>query len=382
VQTLQSVLLYGDYEWRPELLPRAEFERRLGEARRLMRENDWDKLLVYGDSRENAALCYFTNIVPNQRWSLLLVGIERDPRVVASVGPRDIPSIKRLTWVDDILASSDAKAALSEWLRESGSSNGPGRIAIAGLAQMRARIGGDIVSACGGPGGVVDATDALVAIRRVKSPAELSLLRKSYSLLQDAFAEVEDRRKAGSGIAAAVIAAEKAARHAGAQDVRSLCRSGRARPLAPVAGASDAEAGAPWSVYLAVRCCGYWTEGLTTLPFARCEAVAAMRDLVGKASAHVKQGLPFAQWQHDCGSPDTKSGRARTSLSARAHGLSLDAEPWLASQSGDVFAAPGAFMILGRATSAEGDEIMESATVFFDDAGRSELRPLRRGSTA
>ena len=145
---------------------------------------------------------------------------------------------------------------------------------------MRANIGRDVVEVCGGFGEIVDATPALATLRQVKSANELRLLRDCYRILQGAFAEIEQRRQSGSAIAAAMIAAERTARLAGAQDVRSLCNAGAHGPLHPIGRAAQLNSTGPWSVYLAVRFGGYWTEGFTTLtsePIAGCAGSSRRR---------------------------------------------------------------------------------------------------------
>ena len=53
MQTLQPVLLYGHYAWQQNLQPVTEFESRLATVTDTMRRQNWDALVVHGDSRDN-----------------------------------------------------------------------------------------------------------------------------------------------------------------------------------------------------------------------------------------------------------------------------------------------------------------------------------------
>lgn len=389
MQTLQPVLLYGRYEWQRDVQPVAEFEARLEAVIGVMRAKGWDALVVHGDSRENAALCHLTDVIPNQRWSLALIAPGRPPQLVASVGARDLPAVQRLTWIEDVRAAGEVRTPLSQWLtaiggRESASGRAP-TIGVVDLARMRANIGRDVVEVCGGFGEVVDATAAVAELRKSKSPNELNLLRESYRILQSGFAEVERRRQAGSTIAPALIAAERTARLAGAQDVRSLCNAGGRGPLYPVSRVAQLDSRGPWSVYLAVRFCGYWTEAFSTLASRLTPAMEAARTAAGLAAEAVRAGASGRQlWAAmrpslaGLGSHPMLGPRV-----AREHGLSLDAQPWIAANCAGPISANGAHVVVAAATDGNRQHVIESATVILDEGRPTILfpcRPSRRGA--
>jgi Xaa-Pro aminopeptidase len=383
MQTLQPVLLYGRYEWQRELQPVAEFEARLEAVRRTMRAKGWDAVVVHGDSRENAALCYLTNVVPNQRWGLALIAPGRPPQIVASVGSRDLPAVQRLTWVEDVRASGEVRTPLSQWLTAiAGKERGTGRalkIGVVDLAHMRANIGRDVVETCGGFGEIVDATPVLATLRQPKSPNELKLLRESHRILQDAFAEVEKRRQAGSPIAAALIAAERMARLAGVQDVRSLCNAGGHSALHPVSRAAQLDSRGPWVVYLAVRFCGYWTEAFATFASNPMPVIVAARHAVDVATDKVRAGASGRQLA-DAMKPQIAGFGPHPMLGskiARPHGLSLDVQPWITQDCAERLTGDGAYMVVAGAADGDGRHALASATVILDGAHRTVLHPCR-----
>jgi Xaa-Pro aminopeptidase len=382
MQTLQPVLLYGRYEWQRDLQPVAEFEARLDAVRGVMRANRWDALVVHGDSRENAALCHLTNVVPNQRWGFALIAPDRPPQIVAAVGSRDLPAVQRLTWVEDVRASGEVRTPLSQWLTAIAEQLGAARalkIGVVDLTRMRANIGRDIVEVCGGFGEIVDATPALAALRQPKSQSELKLLRACHRILRDAFAEIEKRRHAGSPISVALIAAERIARLAGAQDVRSLCNAGCRGPLHPISRAAQLDLGEPWSVYLAVRFCGYWTEAFATLASRPTPAIEAARAAVDLAAEGARVG---ASGRHlaDAMKPQLAGFDPHPMLGAkvaRAHGLSLDAQPWITRDSAERLSGDGAYVAVAGAVGGGGRWVLESATLILDGGHRTILHPCR-----
>ena len=335
---------------------------------------------MHGDSRDNAALCHLTNVVPNQRWGLALIAPEQPPRIVASVGARDLPAVQRLTWVDDIQASGDVTAPLTQWLTTiAGKDGAAGRsltIGVADLAQMRAPIGRDVAEVCGGFGEIVDATPVLASLRQPKSPNELALLRASHRLLRYAFAEIEQRRQAGMAIAPALIAAERSARLAGAQDVRMLCNAGARGALRPVSVAAPTETRGPWCVYVAVRFCGYWTEGVTTLADETIPAAQAARAAVAAAARLARAGTTGRQLA-DAMAPHLEGFTRSPMLGAniaRAHGLSLDTEPWISADSTEPLLSHNAYVIAASAIDANGQHALESTTIVLDQPQPDVLR--------
>jgi hypothetical protein len=244
---------------------------------------------------------------------------------------------------------------------------------------MRANIGRDVVEVCGGFGEVVDATPALATLRQVKSANELRLLRDCYRILQSAFAEIERRRQSGSAIAAAMIAAERTARLASAQDVRSLCNAGAHGPLHPIGHAARLDSTGPWSVYLAVRFGGYWTEGFATLTSSRTPVAQAACAAVDAAASAACAGVSGRQLG-DAIKPRLAGFAPHPMLGAsvaRAHGLSLDGEPWIMADSAKRLPGDGAYVVVAGAVDGNGRHALESATMILDGDHQTILHPYR-----
>jgi hypothetical protein len=174
-----------------------------------------------------------------------------------------------------------------------------------------------------------------------------------------------------------VIAAERTARLAGAQDVRSLCNAGGRGPLFPSSHAMKLDPGGPWSVYLAVRFCGYWTEGFETFqsnPSLSTFAVRAALDAAATAMCAGASGRRI--W--DTMKPHLAGFDAHPMLGTklvRAHGLSLDTQPWITNDSGEQLPGEGTYVVAAGATDANGIQTIESVSIMLDGMRRTILYP-------
>ncbi len=385
MQTMQPVLLYGQYEWDQNWLPADEFEARLGIVRRVMADRGWKGVVVHGDSQENGLLCYLTNFIPNQRWGLALIGADGPPRLIVSVGSRDLPAVRKQTWVQDIRATSDIVSALGSWLQEvfdkSHAGSGPGKIGFADAERMRFDVAGKALDACRGFAEVEDASPALVAITRSKRPREIALLRLSYRCLHVALGEVERVWRNGGDDRAALLAGERSARIAGAQDVRMLCSVDGTGALRPIACESPSPSRAgpvePWTVYFALRRGGYWAEAMVTMTGAPSPAQRAARRALESAAASVHAGIScrdlLGRMEADRGSyaghPILGSG------ACRASGRALDGEPWMRADSDEALVENGVYTIAAGVGGGDTGHVLLSTTVLARAAGHEILWP-------
>src|SRR4030095_2851074 len=110
----------------------------------------------------------------------------------------------------------------------------------------------------------VDATPWLRTLMRCKSPGELTIIRQSCAILDAATKALAQAKRAGAGVTASVLEAERTAHYLGAQDVRTLLRIDRGGTLRPFEQAIDFTVD-PLQAYFAVRHVGYWVEGFVSL---------------------------------------------------------------------------------------------------------------------
>jgi Xaa-Pro aminopeptidase len=257
MQTLQPSIVIGSYTWDQDRFPRDEFQIRMAELHRAMDANGWKAALIYGDTREHATLAYFSNFTPRLRWAMGLFPREGEPRLLGSMSSRDVPAMKLMTWIPDVMSGWTWESAFDPWLARLA---GPEPIGIGafGLDLMRPALYRSLEKSLGNRVRLHSA-DAILARPPVLRPRERSQLREACAVARVA-AEVFVRAwREGMGVEAAALEAELSARRMAAQDVRTLLSFDRGRTLSPFRGAFDAKSDV-LSGYVAVKHMGYWAE--------------------------------------------------------------------------------------------------------------------------
>src|SRR4030095_11444843 len=98
-------------------------------------------------------------------------------------------------------------------------------------------------------------------------------------------------KRAGGGVTAAVLEAERAAHYLGAQDVRTLFSIDRGRTLRPFEQAIDSTVD-PLQAYVAVRHVGYWVESFVSFVASEnpglVKAAGALKAVITSATAGTK----------------------------------------------------------------------------------------------
>ena len=102
MRTMHPVLKRGGLFWDQKLLPPACYAERFARIRSLIAESGDDAWLLYGDVERYGHAAYFSNFLPRTRSALALVPRSGAPAILVSVGQRDIPAAKTLTWIDDL----------------------------------------------------------------------------------------------------------------------------------------------------------------------------------------------------------------------------------------------------------------------------------------
>lgn len=286
--TMTSALLVGPYDWRPELISRAQYETRLAALRAAMARHNAGAVIVHGSALDDAALVWLTGLVPKLGPAFAFVPASGDIRLLFAGGPGMQPSAARQTWIEDVRALRGVEADLMSCLNDMDCGSDLGvalwdgeslsetsRLAIARAAQGRRRL--------------TEAGAEFDALRRSKTDLERALVGQAAVMAAEVLRAFEEALSAGSDLCRSGIVAERAGNACGAQDVRVL---GSRRPggmpllLEPT---HDMQLAAT-NVYVAVRHAGYWAdlygEAGEATELAR-RAQAALR----AALAHIKPGL-------------------------------------------------------------------------------------------
>jgi len=259
VETLHTVLNRGRSVWDQTRLPEAEFRRRLDAVRAGMKERGVDLLLVYGDSWKYGNLAYVSHFIPKNRGALAVVPLEGEPALVIQEPSRNNPFSSTLTWIKETHSVGKFAQGVSEAIKVRGLK--PKRLgAVSVEQQLNIREWRELGKLFEGLEWR-NLGDHFSALRLVKSDAELSLLRETVAILEEALAVCQ--KTAGPGkkefeIAAAI---ERAARRRGVEDFRLLlARSSQPEIGLRPAGESALAKGEAILVLLAASYQRYWAE--------------------------------------------------------------------------------------------------------------------------
>ena len=258
--TMHPTLLIGPYDWQPERLPKSEFLARIQALWKKISDPTCSAVIVYGDNRNHAELAYLSNFVPKLGPALMFIPRAGEPKLLVSGAPNMLVAARRLTWIEEVEPLRDAGKTIVRWLND-GIDSYPGasgcRPALIGDDYMRSALHKQFIESFGHANSFLDATPWLRTLMRCKSPRELAIIREGCAILDAATKALAAASHAAAGITTAVLEAERAAYHLGAQDVRTLFSLDGGRTLMPFEKPIDSTID-PLQAYIAVRHVGYW----------------------------------------------------------------------------------------------------------------------------
>ncbi len=285
---LETTLLTGPYDWDPALTPQAEFDGRIAAVREVMRKHGLDGVFVGGTSPEHGALGYLTGFVPKLGPALAFIPAAGELRLAFSGGGAMQASAERLTYITKLHASRDPQQDCAGWIAEAGGT----RFGLWGDYAITKAVRDNIDRAVPWPVAVLDAD--LDLLRRRKSTGELALIRRACDVLAVTMRTLRSAAAAGAGVRSAALAAERACYAAGAQDVRMLLSARDGGMPQPLIGAADPKAD-PLLACIAVRCAGYWAEGLATITAKSVAALPAAEAALDAMLKTARSGVAASQ---------------------------------------------------------------------------------------
>jgi Xaa-Pro aminopeptidase len=230
MQTLHSVLKHGGLfsDW--DLLPRAMFEDRYARVQAAIAASGDDAWLIYGDAQRYGDVAYVSHFVPRLRSVLVLVPKTGRPDLLASIGSRDIPASKILTWFEEMRPYTRLPGEAVKLVNDRGL--GTARIGLVGTRPSLPVAEWDAIAA-ELPNVVWTERDAAyAALRATKDPAEDDALRRSADAIAAAMREAETALRPGRTVREATAEIDRNLRFAAAEDVRILVASGGGAGLA------------------------------------------------------------------------------------------------------------------------------------------------------
>jgi Xaa-Pro aminopeptidase len=214
-----------------ETLPASEFIGRIERLRSRMHRDGTDLFIVYGDEYRRENLRYVANYWPIFERGMLVVPLERDP--VLLVSPECEHVAREMScWKDIRLVREVGMSYVPEeveftnvrftTVRDVAAEVCPGksnpRVRISGIDAMSAvlheRLKGMLEGAR-----IESGDDVLYALRLVKTPGEVAMLRRAWAICDAAYRAVLDADIVGLTETQAAAIGEKAARDAGAEQV-------------------------------------------------------------------------------------------------------------------------------------------------------------------
>jgi Xaa-Pro aminopeptidase len=285
MRTVQPSIVIGSYVWDQDRVPRDEFQARNAGLNRLMDENGWKAVLVYGDAVEHSALAWFSAFTTRLRWGMALLPREGDPRLLISMSSRDVPAMKLMTWIPDVHSGWNWESAFDPWLARFG--EGPADFGTVGFELMRPPLYASLQKSLGNRFGLHAADDAVAAIRTLR-PRERSIINRASDVVEVAASAFLESWRMGASVEAAALEGERTARMMAAQDVRTLVSFDGGRTLAPYRGDfPPPDAHANLAGYIAVKHMGYWVDDFVTGVKIRSAVLqqsrAALRSILERA---------------------------------------------------------------------------------------------------
>ncbi|MFZ4616750.1 MAG: M24 family metallopeptidase [Rectinemataceae bacterium] len=229
-----------------------EYETRLAKLRESMRAEKADLFMVYGDEYRRESLRYLADYWPIFERGLLLVAPEGEPVLLVSPESEHV-AMAESVWQDirlvrdlgmsyvpeEVEFTNVAFTTIPAVMRELVGS-GSKRVMISGLDAMCKKLYDRLASYVGEGSTVIDGDPALYGLRRIKSPAEVLMLKKTWAICDLGYKALLDSDIVGLTELQAVAIAEKAARDAGAEAiVFSLFSSGEERTNTVVGRATE-----------------------------------------------------------------------------------------------------------------------------------------------
>ena len=288
--TMHPVVLHGCTIWDQERLPLDEFTERLRALTQRMRASGLGGAVIYSDVRNYAGVCYLTQFIPKHSYAVALVTADGEIRLLAKLaGTRDVPYVRALSWVSDIQPVKD----LAGQVREFAAQLKERKIGICGKSVMGVSVYNSITQSCE-DAEWVDWDAELEQLMRQKSYREISVIRDTCGILRCAVDSMRDIYLRDSSVVTAAIEAERAARCAGAMDVRVLYSVDAGNTLLPIEGINELRSD-PAVVYVAVQYSGYWADGFVTLSRKRPAGEEAARTMLLDLLDHMKEGTTVGQ---------------------------------------------------------------------------------------
>jgi Xaa-Pro aminopeptidase len=224
MQTLHPVLKHGGLfsDW--ELLPQSMFADRYARVQKAIAASGDEAWLIYGDAQRYGDVAYVSHFVPRLRSVLVLVPKTGKPDLLASIGSRDIPASKILTWFEEMRPYTRLPGEAVKLVNDRNLS--AARIGLVGTRVSLPVAEWDAIAAELPNVVWTDRDEQYAAVRRTKDAAEDGALRRSADAVAAAMREAEHALRPGRTVREATAQIDRGLRFAAAEDIRILIANG------------------------------------------------------------------------------------------------------------------------------------------------------------
>jgi Xaa-Pro aminopeptidase len=210
---------------------------------------------------------------------------------LVSIGARDIPAMRQMTWIGDVHSGWGWAETFDPWLGEFLDRAGelPVRVGMLGQDLMRSPFLETLRASIGDSVALEPADAAFASLLSVRRPREMAMIREACSLADAASRAMESAWRGAADAMASAVAAERAARAMAAHDVRVLFSVDGGRTLLSFYGVVEGRAD-PMVAYIAVKYMGYWADAFVTITDRPTEALARAREALDAMLAVARPG--------------------------------------------------------------------------------------------
>ena len=377
MRTMHPVLKRGGLYWDRALLPPSAYEARFRNVQRAIAASGDDAWLVYGDVETYGALAWFSNFLPRTRSALALVPREGAPTLLLSVGLRDVPAAKTLTWIDDARPFTRLPRTLVGLIEEKRLASA--RIGLACVEELLPIKDWNEISKALPNAHFVSRTRALSDLRARKDDCEIEAVRRAAKIVSGALDLFANALKPGLAMRAATAQVDRYLRANGAEDLRIMVAGGE-QTGASLRPADDRvlKQGDAILLYVAAETQRYWAEGART--FVLGAASEAQRRLAANAEtalaamrAAIKPGVTaasIARAGEDTLANDVLRASARGYGFGDGIGLDLAEAPSFTSDESMVEASTFALRVIAH---ADGMGVALGETIILRDGAIERL---------
>jgi Xaa-Pro aminopeptidase len=328
MQTLHTVLKRGGLFWDRDLLPAEMFQQRMGAIQSAVAESGDDAWLVYGDAARYGSAAYVSHFLPRTRSVGVLVPREGEASLLASVGARDIPTAKTLTWLDDVRPFTNFPRELVKLVQERGLVSA--RIGLVGTRDSLPVTEWATIHAALPRVAWSDRDAEVQRLREQKGPHEIAAIERAAHLVEAGLEAASSMLRPGTSIRALAAEVDRVIRRGGAEDVRVLVGVGEQSLRPP--NDRVVQPGEALRLFVAAEFQRYWAEGAQTLVLgAATEAQRADAQRAGDAvqamQAAAREGVAVGAVAEaaraSLGADDLVRSAAAYGL---GHGIGLDLE--------------------------------------------------------